>query len=85
MCPPPSCFGIPPYADHPLSLSTCIAGLVGVKIACLVEWGGGVGQWSESGISIEEELAQCWQSSQDPGLVKFSNRDKSAEAEAKGK
>lgn len=37
------------------------------------------------GISIEEELAQCWQSSQDPDLVKFSNRDKSAEAEAKGK
>lgn len=30
-----------------LSLSACIAMLVGVKIACLVEWGGGVGQWSE--------------------------------------
>lgn len=30
-----------------LSLSACIAILVGVKIARLVEWGGGVGQWSE--------------------------------------
>lgn len=35
------------------------------------------------GISIEEELAQCWQQSQDTGPVKFSNR--ALRPRAKGK
>lgn len=37
------------------------------------------------GISNEEELALCWQQWQDTSAVKWWNRDRSAQAEAKGK
>lgn len=40
LTPLPPLFSMPPCADHPISPSTCIAGLVGVKIAGLE--GGGV-------------------------------------------
>lgn len=35
------------------------------------------------GISNEEELALCWQQSQDISPVKWFNRDRSAEAKGK--
>ena len=80
MTPPPSSFCMPPYADHPLSpLFTCIARVVGVKIAGMGSGCGGLLVNVQTvGISKEEELATGHKSSQ---LVE---RDRSS-AEAKGK